>query len=152
MKSMKDKENLTKVEAIDKLKNVRKTNKILILLLVIFFLGTLYYGYLYNVNKYNLDDVPTNSTSQDEGDELTNNISEYVTGYINGLLSLDYPWLAKLLIFLGGLYIVQVAFSITGDLVQVLLVLIMGMYRLGKWVYCKITGKPYNKKLKYVNI
>ena len=77
-------------------------------------------------------------TSNESSSDSDNEIVDYVKGFMYGILSLEHPWFVKLLVFLGIVYLFQVALSITGDIVQLILITMVAIIRVIRWIYRKV--------------
>jgi len=86
-------------------------------------------------------------TSNQSSSEENGDIVEYVKGFMYGILQLEYPWITKLLIFLGIVYLFQISLTISGDIIQLVLIIGVSIFRLVKWIYRKIKGIEYEEDI-----
>lgn len=64
-----------------------------------------------------------------------------ILSFMDRLFSYPTSFWTKLFIFLGIVYVVQVAISLTFDVIELMLLVFVAIKRLLVWIYRKITGK-----------
>lgn len=140
MNTKQEKKEKTRDELLSS--NKRKTIFIIALVLVvIYFIAQ---GVIKNINTSSDIDFDYNETEKDPG--LADNIAESVKGFVQGVVELEYPFIIKFFIFLGAIYIIQVGISISGDIIQLILIIGVFIYRIVKWTSYKIRGKEYDRR------
>jgi type IV secretory pathway VirB6-like protein len=72
---------------------------------------------------------------------LTSSITKLITIFFNKIFESPGGFWVKFFIFLGIIYIVQVVFSLTFDVIELILLVFVTIKRLIMWIYYKITGK-----------
>jgi len=110
--------------------NKKKTIIIIILVLLL-----VYFMLKVSITRYSYasSELEMNLNEGESESDFENHIQEFVYGF----LQLEYPFFTKFLIFLGIIYLCQVALSIGGDLIQLVLILGVVIYRTSEWIYKK---------------
>lgn len=75
---------------------------------------------------------------------VTQNITKFVTTFMNKLFEPPGGFWVKFFIFLGIIYLIQVIFSLVFDVVELVLLVFVAIKRLIMWIYRKITGRDKN--------
>jgi len=136
----------------DELIKSNKTRRIIIIVLV----GVL----LFLVSRSVISEVTDSSDEDDYTGNYTGNgtmirdrssvdkITDTISGFIYGVVELEYPFALKFLIFLGAIYIIQVGISISGDIIQLFLLTGVAIYKIIRWTwtYYKVRGIEYDRK------
>lgn len=122
------------------LKEKQKLKRLFIIAVIVASLLILNWGWTqYNNLKEEINVAQNgNNHSTQEQKETSSKITENIKGFVYGILALEYPFFTKLLIFLGFIYLIQVMLSMTGDLIQLILIFVVGIYRGIKWGYHKL--------------
>jgi len=99
-----------------------------------------------NISSFNKSEINKtfNQTNQVDKKGTSEKIANSISGFIEGVLELKYPFVIKLFIVLGVIYLIQVMFSITGDLIQMILASFIATKRGIKWIIKKIKGDKEN--------
>ena len=142
MKNMKKKKRdlRTKEEIQKSNKNKTKIIVIMAIVLAILIIRPMITE-LFFEDKYDINGMFGNETDlcEEKGTEET--IVEYVKGFMYGILQLEYPFFTKLLIFLGVVYLFNVILTISGDIIQLVLISGVAIFRISRWSYNKIRGR-----------
>lgn len=76
-----------------------------------------------------------------------------ILSFIDRLFSYPTSFWTKLFIFLGVIYVIQIAISLTFDVIELFLLVFVAIKRFVVWCYKKITGKDKkNEQLKKVEL
>lgn len=132
MKNMKP-ERRTKEELVKS----NKTRKIIIIILALV-LAYFIINNIWNTVSDSINPEINGSITSNESSFGENDIVDYVKGFIYGILALEYPFITKFLIFLGVIYLIQIALTITGDIIQLFLIICVIIIRFIRWSYKKI--------------
>lgn len=136
----KRKKDLRTKEEIQR-SNKNKTKIIIIMALVLLYLvAKPIISDIFFEDKYSINETFGNETDLC-APTTEDNLVDSVKGFVYGILSLEYSWAAKFLIFLGIIYLFQVALTVSGDIIQLVLIIGVSIFRISRWIYNKIRGK-----------
>jgi len=82
-----------------------------------------------------------NTTQCPEPSEVDSGLIDNIKGFVYGILELQYPFFTKILIFLGMIYLVMIMFNIAGDIIHLLLLLGLLIFKTYKKLFKKEKGK-----------
>ena len=133
---MRNMKKVKKEKTKEELIRSNKARKVIIIILAL----VLAYFAIGNVRDSisNVISPEINGSINSNDSESETQMVDYIKGFVYGILSLEYPFIAKFLIFLGVIYLVQIALSITGDIIQLVLIVGVAIVRFIRWIYRKI--------------
>ena len=128
--------NIRKPTLKEQNKKLKRKSKIFLGIIII---GLLYLAFNFGIDTYrSMNDVPDLDLNETEDLSAVDYLQQGIIGGVKGIVESNHSFFIKLLIFLGAVYIVQVGFSITGDIIELVLIVGVSLYRGGKWVYKKL--------------
>lgn len=154
MKSMKGLERKkTKLELIEESKKYKNRAKLFLIILIIIcaYFAYFAYGFVGNAlsSKNKLTDELNCQIKLDTYFKNQTNISlsqfkkesceessftQSINVFFDKFLRLDKPWIIKLFIFLGIVYLIQITFALVMDILEVLMLVFVIIKRIYKWV------------------
>ena len=137
--------NIKKVKKEELAHKIKSKNRIIGIFVIIIILLT--YQYIttkWTIEKRNYDQLIEcedfcNQTESEDGS--VSKITDGTIGFIKGILETDFSFVTKLLIFLGVVYLIQIGFHIAADIVKLTLIGFVAIFRLGKYIYNKVSHK-----------
>lgn len=103
-------------------------------ILLLWNIGTDFYDSIKEIEH----DLDNNITQSDI--DLKDKIASSVEGSVKGVLDSEHSFLVKLLIFMGVIYIINISFTLSSDVIETLLVMGMLVFKSGRFLYRKTTG------------
>lgn len=131
---------MTKEKKVRTKAEFKKLNKRLIIIIIVLVIILVYLIAKPIIADILFGDDNDGTNENNETSEDDTHYIEYAQGIVYGILVLDYPFLPKFLIFLGIVYLIQVGISITGDIIELVLIIGVVIVKIIRWSYMKIKG------------
>lgn len=150
---LKELEKKSKAEILEAWKKNRKTAKILFILLIIMA------GYCLihltqdrlstkdkllselncqkQLNTYFINQTNTSISQFKKELCAESSITQTINTFFDNFLMLDKPWIIKLLVFLGVVYLIQITFALVMDIMEVIILIFVLFKRIYVWIRSK---------------
>lgn len=124
--------------ALEKKKKKAKAKKIIGIIVLVAIIAVVFFYQDIKNTIFSQPQVCLNATNSNQSSTSVSDAYGAVKGTVSGLLESDrYSWFIKLLIFLGAIYIIQIALSAMFDVVEILALLYLLVTKIYKGI-CKL--------------
>ena len=116
-------------------KSIKTWKTLFIICLIVFAISYLIPQIIGTYQKFS--EMKNQTATNQTEDGLTSDITNGLRGFVYGVLDLKYPYYAKILIVLGLIYLVMIFFNVVADIIHLVLLGGLAIFKLYKWIRSK---------------